>query len=71
MAGQTKSKLITLFTADAETILVWMRFFASIFHISFSPLTNASILMLNFTELMTAQDYFNLILQKCVLVSVR
>ncbi len=46
-------------------------FFADIFHISFSPLTNLSILMLNFTELMAADDYLNLILPKCVLVSVR
>ncbi len=35
--GQTESKSSTLFTADAETILVWMRFFAGIFHISFTP----------------------------------
>ncbi len=69
--GQTKSKCITLFTADAETILVWMRFFAGIFHISFSPLTNVSILMLNFTELMAADDYLNWILPKCALVRVR
>ncbi len=66
-----KSKSSTLFTADAETILVWMRSFAGIFHISFSPLTNLSILMLNFTELMAADDYLNLILPKCALVSVR
>ncbi len=31
--GQTESKSSTLFTADAGTILVWMRFFAGIFHI--------------------------------------
>ncbi len=36
-----------------------MRSFAGIFHISFSPLTNLSILMLNFTELMAADNYFN------------
>ncbi len=39
-----------------------MRFFAGIFHILVSPLTNLFILMLNFTELMAADDYFNLIL---------
>ncbi len=71
VAVQTESKFSILFTADAETILVWMRFFAGIFHISFSPLTNLSILMLNFTELMVADDYLNWILPKCVLVSVR
>ncbi len=60
-----------LFTAYAETNLVWMRSFAGILHISFSPLTNLSILMLNFTELMTADDYLSLILPKCALVSVR
>ncbi len=43
---------------------------ARIFHISFYPLTNLSILMLNFTELMAADDYLNLILPKCALVSV-
>ncbi len=59
------------FTADAATILVWMSSFAGIFHISFSPLTNVSILMLNFTELMAADDYLNWILSKCALVSVR
>ncbi len=59
VAGQTESKSSTLFTADAETIVVWMRFFAGIFHISFSPLTNVSILMHNFTELMAADDYLN------------
>ncbi len=48
-----------------------MRSFAGIFHISFSPLTNVSILMLNFTELMAADDYLNWILPKCALVSVR
>ncbi len=48
-----------------------MRFFAGILHISFSPLKNVSILMLNFTELMAADDYLNLILPKCVLVSGR
>ncbi len=66
--GQTESwcrKSSTLFTADAATILVWMRSFAGIFHISFSPLTNLSILMLNFTELMAADDYLNWILPKC------
>ncbi len=31
--GATESKSITLFTADAATILVWMRSFAGIFHI--------------------------------------
>ncbi len=65
MGGQTESKTITVFTADAETILVWMRSFAGIFHISFSPLTNVSILMLNSTELMAADDYLNWILPKC------
>ncbi len=45
---------VSLFTADAETNLVWMRF-----QISFSPLTNLSIQMLNFTELMAADDYLN------------
>ncbi len=71
--GQTECrcrKSITLFITDAETILVWMRSFADIFHISFSPLTNVSILMLNFTELMAADEYLNLILPKCTLVSV-
>ncbi len=71
VAGQTESKSSTIFTADAETFLVWMHFFANIFHISFSPLTILSILMLNFTELMAADDYLNLMLPKCVLVSVR
>ncbi len=33
VVGQTESKSSTLFTADAETILVWMRPFAGIFHI--------------------------------------
>ncbi len=70
VAGQTESKSSTLFIADAETILVWMRFFTDIFHISFSLLTNVSILMLNFTELMAADDYLNWILSKCALVSV-
>ncbi len=42
-----------------------MHSFAGIFHILFSPLTNVSILMPNFTELMAADDYFNLILPKC------
>ncbi len=51
---QTESKSSTLFTADAETSLVWMRFFAGIFHISFSPLTSLFILILNFTEWMAA-----------------
>ncbi len=51
VTGQTGSKSSTLFTADAETI----------FHISFSPWTNVSTLMLNFTELMAADDYLNLI----------
>ncbi len=72
--GQTEScsrKSSTLFTADAVNILVWMRSFAGIFHILFSPLTNVSILMLNFTELMTADDYLNLILPMCAFVSVR
>ncbi len=56
---------------------VWMRCFqtrkcfAGISLILFSPLTNLSILMLNFTELMAADDYFNWILPKCALVSVR
>ncbi len=65
MGGQTESKTITVFTADADTILVWLRSFAGILHISFSPLTNVSILMLNSTELMAADDYFNLIHPKC------
>ncbi len=43
---------------------------ARIFHISFYPLTNLSILMLNSTELMAADDYLNLILPDWVLVSV-
>ncbi len=59
VAGQTES--FGFFTADAATILVWMHSFAGIFHISFSPLTNVSILMLNSTELMAANDYLNLI----------
>ncbi len=59
VGGQTESKSSSLFTADAETILVRMRFFAGIFHISFSPLTSLSILMLSFTELMAADDYLN------------
>ncbi len=46
-------------------------FSPGIFHILFSPLKNVSILMLNFTELMAADDYLNLILPKCALVSVR
>ncbi len=33
VGGQTESKSSSLFTADAETILVWMRFFAGIFYI--------------------------------------
>ncbi len=40
------------------------------FHISFYLLTNLSILMLNFTELMAADDYLNLILPNCMLESV-
>ncbi len=36
-----------------------MHSFAGIFHISLSLLTNVSILMLNFTELMAADDYLN------------
>ncbi len=39
--------------------------------LAFSPLTNVSILMLNSTELMAADDYLNLILPKCALGSVR
>ncbi len=70
VGGQTESKSSTLFTADAETILVWMRFFAGIFRISFSPLTNLSVPMLNFIELVAADEYFNLILSKCTLLSV-
>ncbi len=35
------------------------RSFAGIFHILFPPLTNVSILMLNFTEGMAADDYLN------------
>ncbi len=71
MSGGTNRKSSTLFTADAATILVWMRSIDGIFHILFSPLTNLSILMLNFTELMAADDYLNWILPKCTLVSVR
>ncbi len=71
VGGWANRKPSTLFTTDAETILVWMRSFAGIFHISFSPLTSLSILMLNFTELMADDDYLNLILPKCVLVSLR
>ncbi len=41
------------------------RCFAGIFNISFSPSTNYSILMLNFTELMAAEDYLNSIPPKC------
>ncbi len=52
-------------------VLVAQKFFAGIFHISFSPLTNLSILMLNSTERIAADDYLNLILPKCALVSVR
>ncbi len=63
-------KFSTLFTADAATILVWMHSFAGIFQILFSPLTNLSILMLNFTELIAADDYLNWILPKCTLESV-
>ncbi len=48
-----------------------MRSFAGIFHISFSPLTNLSILMLSFTELMAADDYLNRILPKSALVKPR
>ncbi len=55
VSGGANRKSSTLFTA---TILVWMRSFTGIFHISFSPLTNLSILMLNFTELMAADDYW-------------
>ncbi len=57
VSGGANRKSSTLFTADA--ILVWMRSFAGIFHISFSPLNKLSILMLNFTELMAADDYLN------------
>ncbi len=64
-------KSSTLFTADDDAILVWMRSFAGIYHISFSPLTHLFILMLSFTELMAADDYLNRILPKCALVSVR
>ncbi len=67
VGGGANQKSSTLFTADAETILVWMRSFAGIFHILFSPLTNLSTLMLNFTELMAADDYLNWILPKCSL----
>ncbi len=57
-------------TADAATIL--FECIPSLaFLILFSPLTNLSIMMLNFTELMAADDYLNLILPKCALVSVR
>ncbi len=59
VGGQTKSKSSSLFTADAETNLVWMCSFAGIFYISFPLLTNVSILMLNSTQLMTAEDYLN------------
>ncbi len=34
----------------------------------FLPLTNVSILMLNFTERRAADDYLNKILSKCALV---
>ncbi len=64
VGGQTESKSSSLFTADAATILVWMCSFAGIFHISFPPLTNVSFLMLNFTELMAADDYLHWILHK-------
>ncbi len=59
VGGGANRKSSTLFTADAETIFFLMRFFTDIFHISFSPLTSLSILMLNFTELMAADDYLN------------
>ncbi len=71
VSGGANRKSSTLFTADAATMLVWMRSFAGIFHISFSPLTNLSILMLSFSELMAADDYLNWILPKCVLVFVK
>ncbi len=38
--------------------------------ILFESLTNLSILMINFTELIAADDYLNLTFQKCTLVSV-
>ncbi len=71
VSGGANWESSTLFTADAETILVWMRSFAGIFHFSFYHLTNLSILMLNFTEPMAADDYLNWILPKCALISVR
>ncbi len=52
VGGQTESKSSTLFTADAETILVWMRFFAGIFHISFFSLNKCDHSNAQFTELM-------------------
>ncbi len=67
VSGGANQKSSTLFTADARLFL-FVCSFAGIFHISFSPLTNVSILMLNFTELMAADDYLNWILQsKCSL----
>ncbi len=66
VAGQTES-----WCRKSNSILVWTCSFADIFHISFSPLTNVSILKLNSTELMAADDYLNWILPKCALVSVR
>ncbi len=71
VSGGANQKSSTLLTADAATILVWMRSFFGIFQILFSPLTNLSILMLNFIELTAADDYLNGILPKCALVSVR
>ncbi len=65
VSGGANRQSSTLFTTDDDAILVWMCSFAGIYHISFSPLTNLSIMMLSFTELMAADDYLNWILPKC------
>ncbi len=63
--GQTESKSSTLFTADAETYSCLNAFLRWHFPHFVSPLTNLSIPMLNFIELVAADEYLNLILPKC------
>ncbi len=48
-------------SADSDTIIVPSLAFSTFrfLPISFPPLTNVSILMLNFTERMAADDYLN------------
>ncbi len=61
----TRKRDLTCDTAECARSLLMLRrscsnaFLRGIFLISFSPLTNLSILMLSFTELMAADDYLN------------